>query len=154
INLLNAQDFDLASLCGAKIEQVALTAMKANDQQLLQVTVIRMNTLMRFALKHGKRNDEARHLYNLVFHYRRFIEHLIDHNQRDYACHCVFYLRSYGNEAYQQGRKGSPLLFIVDVIAAEIRKILIRAYQAQWPEEIQRSLLLELLQVDNPPELD
>lgn len=154
ILLLNAQDFDLASLCGAKIEQVALTAMKAKDSRLLAVTIIRMNTFMRFALKHGKAHDEARHLYNLVYHYRQFIEHLIDFDQQDYTQQCVFYLRSYGNEAYQHGRKGSPLLFIVDVIAAEMRTILIKAYQANWPKEIQRSLLSELLQVDNPPELD
>lgn len=154
ITLLSAQDFDLASLCGAKIEQVAFTAIKANDIPLLDVTIIRMNTLMRFALKHGKAQDEARHLYNLVYHYRQFIEHLIDFDQKAHAKRCIFYLRSYGNEAYQHGRKSPPLLFIVDVIAAEIRKILIKAYQVRWPVDIQRSLLNELLQVDSPPELD
>ena len=154
IGLLNSQEFDLASLCGAKVEQVGLTAIQANDLELLDVTVIRMNTLMRFALKHGQVQNEARHLYNLVYHYRRFIEHLIEFEQPEQTLRCVVYLRSYGNEAYQAGQLSPPLLFIVDVIAAEIRAILIRAYKAKWPVEIQRSLLDELLQVDNPPELD
>ncbi|MEM9137710.1 MAG: hypothetical protein AAGB01_10230 [Cyanobacteria bacterium P01_F01_bin.42] len=153
ISSLESQDFDLASLCGAKVEQVGLTAIQANDTRLLDATVIRMNTLMRFALKHGQVHGEARHLYNLVYHYRRFIEHLIDHAQPAQAKRCVFYLRSYGNEAYRAGLRSPSLLFIVDVIAAEMRTVLIRGYHAQWSLDIQRALLEEFLLVDSPPEL-
>lgn len=154
IQLLEDREFDLASLCGAKMSQVGLCAIQANDDQLVELTTIRINTMLRFAMKYGSSQQEVRHLYNMVFHYRQFIEFLIEANQREQAQKCVFYLRSYGNEAYHLGRSNPPLLFIVDVVAAEIRKILIKTYEAKWPKGIQRSLLDEMLKVDNPPELD
>ncbi|MCM1983331.1 hypothetical protein [Lyngbya confervoides] len=154
LRLLEDQEFDLASLCGTQLIQVGATALQANDEGLLDITITRINTLMRFALKHGLTHNEARHLYNLVFHYRELIESLIEFERRQKAQRCVYYLRTYANEIYQQGQSTPQVLFIVDVVAAEMRTLLIKTHQARWPLEIQRSLLSEMLQVDNPPELD
>ena len=46
------------------------------------------------------------------------------------------------------------MYFIVDVFAAEMKKILILVYRQNWPLDMQRKLLDQMLQVDSPPELD
>jgi hypothetical protein len=154
LSLLDDREFDLAALCGYELSQIGATAIKANDDLVLHILMIRFNTLMRFAFKHGVTHNEARHLYNLVFHYRRFIEFLIQFDKRDQAKQAVYYLRRYGNEAHDYGQTSPVLYFIVDVIAAEIKKLLILANECYWPLSLQGNLLNELLQVDAPLEVD
>jgi hypothetical protein len=136
------------------MSKIGLVAIQAHDDQLLGVIVVRFNTLCRFALKHGVKNNEARNLYNLAFHYRTFIENLVLHNQVKHAQQSVYYLRRYGNEAYGYGRTSPAMYFIVDVIAAEMKTLLILVHQQQWSLEMQKQLLNEMLQVDSPPEID
>jgi hypothetical protein len=154
VRLLEEAEFDLASLCVSEMSKIGLKALDINDDRLLDVLIIRFNTLCRFALKHGVKNNEARNLYNLAFHYRTFITSLISSNKIEQAQDSFIYLRRYGNEAYRYGSISSAMYFIVDVIAAEMKKILILAYQRNWPLEIQARLLDEMLQVDSPPEID
>lgn len=154
VHLLEEDEFDLASLCVAEMSKIGLKALAINDDRLLDVLIIRFNTLCRFALKHGVKNNEARNLYNLAFHYRTFITSLVSHDKIQQAQDSFVYLRRYGNEAYGYGRTSSAMYFIVDVIAAEMKKILILVYKQGWPLEIQARLLDEMLQVDSPPEID
>jgi hypothetical protein len=154
IQFLNGANFDLAALCGAELRRVGAATLTLNDHATLELVVIRFNTMMRFALKHGAHHNEARHLYNLVFHYRGFIEDLVHRDERQSALQCFYYLRFYGNEAYALGRLSPALYFIVDVFAAELRSLLMLVYEQNWPLTIQQQLLDELLQVDRPPELD
>ncbi|MGB7417441.1 MAG: hypothetical protein WA902_24810, partial [Thermosynechococcaceae cyanobacterium] len=154
VHLLEEAEFDLASLCVSEMSKIGLKALAINDDRLLDVLIIRFNTLCRFALKHGIKHNEARNLYNLAFHYRTFITSLIGSNKLQQAQDSFIYLRRYGNEAYRYGSDSSAMYFIVDVIAAEMKKILILAYQQSWPLEIQARLLDEMLQVDSPPEID
>lgn len=93
-------------------------------------------------------------MYNLIFHYRGFIEDLIRQGARETAKTCFHYLRHYGNEAYALGSRSPVLYFIVDVFAAEMRSLLMLVHDQHWPPEIQEHLLDELLQVDRPPQPD
>ena len=154
VRLLTDAEFDLASLCASEMSKIGLTALHVGDDQLLNVLIIRFNTMLRFALKHGRANNEARHLYNLAFHYRTFIENLVAYNKISAAYQGFQYLRTYGNEAFRYGHSTSAMFFIVDVFAAEMKKILVLVYQQEWPLEIQKQLLSEMLKVDNPPEID
>jgi hypothetical protein len=154
VRLLTNSEFDLASLCASEMSKIGLTALHVGDDQLLSVLIIRFNTMLRFALKHGRAHNEARNLYNLAFHYRTFIENLVAYNKVHAALQSFHYLRTYGNEAYSYGSSSSAMFFIVDVFAAEMKKILILVYQQEWPLDIQRQLLSEMLKVDNPPEID
>nr|WP_238718392.1 hypothetical protein [Petrachloros mirabilis] len=154
VYLLEESEFDLASLCASEMSKVGLAALSIQAEKLLNLIVIRFNTMLRFALKHGVKNNEARNLYNLAFHYRTFIEALVRHGQVASATQSFYYLRSYGNEIYAYGRTSPAMYFIVDVFAAEMKKILIQVYYQHWPLSTQRHLLEEMLQVDSPPEVD
>ena len=154
VHLLEESEFDLASLCVSEISKIGSKALAIKDDRLLDVLIVRFNTLCRFALKHGVTHNEARNLYNLAFHYRTFIASLVRHNKLQQAQDSFIYLRRYGNEAYACGHTSSAMYFIVDVIAAEMKKILILVYNQGWPLEIQARLLDEMLQVDSPPEVD
>jgi hypothetical protein len=146
--------FDLAALCAAEVRRIGVIANAVQDQWVLDLVVVRFNTMLRFALKHGVTHNEARNLYNLIFHYRGFIEDLIRQEERQKAQECFHYLRSYGNEAYALGKLSPALYFIVDVFAAEMRSLLILVHEQNWPLDVQHQLLLELLQVDSPPQSD
>ena len=56
--------------------------VEKNDQALVELITIRLNTYFRFSLKHGQHHNEPRNLYNLVFHYGQFIDYLIENNER------------------------------------------------------------------------
>lgn len=154
VHLLDDLEFDLASLCASEISNIGLTAIEIADDHLLEVIIVRFNTMFRFALKHGIKHNEARNLYNLAFHYRAFIESLVTHNRIHHSWQSFYYLRMYGNEAYGYGQTSPAMYFIVDVIAAEMKKILILVHQHRWSTEIQKQLLGEMLLVDRPPEID
>lgn len=154
VHLLDDSEFDLASLCASEMSNIGLTAIELEDDQLLEVIIVRFNTMFRFALKHGVKHNEARNLYNLAFHYRAFIESLVTHHRIHHSWQSFYYLRLYGNEAYGYGRTSPAMYFIVDVVAAEMKKILALVHQQQWSEEIQRQLLGEMLLVDRPPEIE
>lgn len=154
VHLLNDSEFDLASLCASEMSNIGLKAIELKDDQLLEVIIVRFNTMFRFALKHGVKHNEARNLYNLAFHYRAFIENLVTHHRLHHSWQSFYYLRLYGNEAYGYGRTSSAMYFIVDVVAAEMKKILVLVHQQQWSEEIQKQLLGEMLLVDRPPEIE
>lgn len=152
IQFLEQGEFDLASLCGSAMSGISLTALQQADDKLIGVIIVRFNTMLRFALKHGVKNNEARNLYNLLFHYRNFIENLVKFGKIEYSKQSFFYLRTYGTEAFKLGRTSPAMYFIVDVFAAEMKRILILVYQYDWDLRVQEELLQEMLQVDSPPE--
>ena len=153
VRFLEENEFNLASLCGSEMCAIAHAILSSGDEDLLELIVIRFNTMLRFAIKHGSRHNEARNLYNLAFHYRRFIESLVHYRHCRIAQKSVNYLRRYGNEIYQLAQQSPALYFIVDVFAAELKKILILVNEAQWDEAMQLELLEEMLRLDNPPDL-
>lgn len=152
--LLEEQEFDLASLCGSEMNRIGFTALRLRDEKLLDVIIIRFNTMLRFALKHGVKHNEARNLYNLAFHYRNFIENLVRHGRISQSKRSFRYLRNYGTEIFKYGRTSPSMYFIVDVFAAEMKRILILAHEQSWPLEIQGELLNEMLQIDSPPDIE
>jgi len=152
IKLIEEKEFDLASLCCLEINRVGEVALTWGDDLLLGVIIIRFNTLLRFALKHGVKNNEARNLYNLIFHYRNFITNLVLYNKIQLAKQSFYYLRIYGTEIYRHGRISPSMYFIVDVFAAEMKEILIQVNEHGWSFDVQRELLEEMLLIDNPPD--
>ncbi|MDG2198459.1 MAG: hypothetical protein P8O70_16580 [SAR324 cluster bacterium] len=146
--------FDLASLVAAEMSEIGLTAIEVEDDNLVDVIIIRFNTLLRFAIKHAIKNNEARNLYNVAFHYGNFVNHLADHQRIDYLKRCFMYFRIYGIEIFKHGKNSPALYFIVDVIATEMKKLLEKVYNEKWDRDLQTHLLGEILQVDNPPDVN
>ena len=154
IKLLDEGSFDLSSLLAGELAHIGLIAIEKEDDNLVNVIIVRFNTLIRFATKHGTKNNEPRNLYNLAFHYGNFINYLVDHKKIQQVKQCLFYLRIYGIEIFKHGRNCPPLFFIVDVIAAEMKKILEKVFQYEWDHELQNGFLSEILMVDNPPDIN
>lgn len=142
--------FDLASLCGSEMNLVGESAIQVEDEYLMGSILIRFNTMMRSAFKHGIANQEARNLYNLAFHYSTFIKLLALNNRTEYVRQAMWYLRNYGSEVFRNSQTQQTLYFINDVITFEMKEVLVLIAELQWDIELQKKLLLELLEMDNP----
>ncbi|MGK5093689.1 hypothetical protein WDW89_16970 [Deltaproteobacteria bacterium TL4] len=154
IKLMEKGEFDLTSLCASQMTIVGATALEAGDNELLDLIIIRFNTYLRFAIKHGIKNNEGRNLYTTAFHYGNFIEHLVRHKKIEHVKRCFMYFRIYGTEIFKHGRNSPAMYFIVDVFAAEMKKSLMLVHEKDWDLELQRGLLKEFLMIDSPPDLN
>jgi len=154
IRLLEHGEFDLSSMVAGEMATLGLTAIEEDNTELVDIIIIRFNTLLRFAIKHGVRNNEPRNLYNLGFYYGNFIKHLVEHKKIDHVKRCFMYLRIYGVEIFKHGSNSPAMYFIVDVIATEMKKVLEQIYHDGWDVEIQNGMLGEMLQVDSPPDFN
>ncbi|WP_055075800.1 hypothetical protein [Pseudanabaena sp. 'Roaring Creek'] len=148
---IEKHEFDLASLCVSEIYRVGITAISIGDDRLIDTTIVRFNTILRIALKHGTRNNEARNLYNFAFHYGNFISNLVHSHKIEQAKLSFHYLRLYGTEIFKYGKTSPVMYFIVDVFAAEMKKILMLAHELNLDTALQSELLFEMLQVDSLP---
>ena len=154
IRLLERGEFDLSSLVAGEVSEIGLKAIKLKDDDMVEILIIRFNTLLRFAIKHAIRNNEPRNLYNLVYYYGTFVNYLVDHKRDAFVKKCFMYFRIYGVEIFKHGSNAAAMYFIVDVVATEMRKVLERIYEEDWDQELQDGLLNEILQVDNPPDFN
>ena len=154
IRLLEQGEFDLSSMVAGEMTKLGLTAIEEDDTDLIDIIIIRFNTLLRFAIKHGVRNNEPRNLYNLVFYYGNFVKYLVEHKKIDHVKRCFMYLRDYGVQIFKHGSTSPAMYFIVDVIATEMKKVLEQIYHDGWDKEIQNGMLSEMLQVDSPPDFN
>ena len=146
---LDTGEFDLSTLCVEQLTQLGKQAIIQEDFALIDVIIVRLNTYFRFALKHGQHHDEPRNLYNLVFYYGQFIDHLIDHNDVDRMKQCIEYFVFYGQQCFNAISRAKSLAFILDTIAAEMRKIMYKIYNNNWDRKLQRDMLQKFLLFDN-----
>ena len=151
---LDRNEFDLASLCAAELTAVGKTASECNDNPLLKALIFQFNTMMRFAIKQATRFNEARNLYNLAFHYANFVNSLASHHQIDLVKECFHFFRMYGNEIFNHAKQNYSLYFIIAVLTAELKNILINIHKKSWDIEIQGELLDQILELDTPPDMD
>ncbi len=153
IKLMEQCEFELASLCAAEVAEIGEAAVATNDEDLLDTLLVKFNTFLRFAIKHAINNNEARHLFNLAFHYARFLQHLLKHGQHERLQRSFYYWRRYSNEIFNHSVKNQALYFIVGVFASELRNLLILAHQGGWKHDQMLELLDQFLELDKPPEV-
>ncbi len=154
IRLLEHGEFDLSSMVAGEMANLGQTAIEEDNPDLVDIIIIRFNTLLRFAIKHGVRNNEPRNLYNLGFYYGNFIRCLVEHKKIDHVKRCFMYLRIYGVEIFKHGSNSPAMYFIVDVIATEMKRVLEQIFHDDWEMELQNGMLSEILQVDSPPDFN
>ena len=150
ITFLERGEFDLSTLC---VEQVGLLGRKAielQDDDLITMVMVRLNTHFRFALKHGMANNEPRNLYNMVFHYGLFVDALAQAGMVDRVKTCFFYFTFYNAECFKAVRYAPAVGFILDVIATEMQKVVIHIQELGWEDEVHDALLKSFLLLDNP----
>ena len=151
---LDKGEFDLSTLCVEQLSQVGKTAMECDDQELIEVITVRLNTYFRFALKHGQHNNEPRNLYNLVFHYGQFLSYLVEHRQVDRVKTCIGYFVFYGQQCFNAIPRARSLAFILDILASEMQKLMQIIYQNNWERKLQQELLQKFLLFDNFQDMD
>ena len=146
---LETGEFDLSTLCVEQLVQIGKTAIECDDQELIEVVTVRLNTYFRFALKHGQHHNEPRNLYNLVFHYGQFLGYLMEYKQVDRTRTCIGYFVFYGQQCFNAISRAGSLAFILDVLASEMQKLMIKIQQKNWDRELQDELLQKFLLFDN-----
>jgi hypothetical protein len=141
--------FDLASLCGSELNLIAETVMEQGDDALMAYMLVRFNTMMRSAFKHGVSQQETRNLYNLAFHYSTYIKQLALNDRKELVKKAMRYLKMYGSEIFVNSQTHQTLAFINDVFTFEMKEVLILINELDWERNIQRMLLCELLEMDD-----
>ncbi len=149
IKLIEEDEFDLASLCGYELSQCGKVAIEENDIDLMKIVLIRFNTLMRFGIKHGLKNKEARNLYNAVFHYSGYIHYIIESKNEAMIRESCKYFNIYVNEIYRHSRGESAFIFLVDAFTWEFKRILIELYKHDIDVALQKDILALFLRIDN-----
>ncbi len=150
LKLIENGDFALASLCAYEISVCGGVAVKVKDEALLNIALIRFNTILRFGIKHGLRNSgEARNVYNAVFHYSEFINHIISEKNTEFIKKSCFYINIYTKEIYRHSLKEPNFTFLVDVFTWETKKVLVNLHHQDIPKELQNEVLNMFLQIDN-----
>jgi hypothetical protein len=151
---LDAGEFDLSTMCVEQLSQVGKTAIACDDQELIEVITVRLNTHFRFALKHGQHHNEPRNLYNLVFYYGQFIGYLMVYKHVSRIKTCIGYFVFYAQQCFNAIQRAKSLAFILDVLAFEMQKLLIKIYQENWDRELQDEMLQKFLVFDNFQDMD
>jgi hypothetical protein len=150
ITFLENGAFDLSTLCTEQVGRLGRRAIELQDDDLISLVMVRFNTHLRFALKHALLNNEPRNLYNLIFHYGLFMDAHTCADMIDRVKTCFFYMTFYNNECFKATQQAPSVGFILDVIATEMKKVMIRVAERQWDETIHDTLLQSFLQLDNP----
>ena len=112
INFLEKGDFDLSTLCVEQVGMLGRKGIELKDDDLITMIMVRLNTHLRFALKHGMYNNEPRNLYNLIFHYGLFTNALVEAGMVDRVKTCFFYLTFYNAECFKAVRQSPAVGFI------------------------------------------
>jgi hypothetical protein len=152
IQLINKGHFDLASLCVFEVAEIGRLAIQCRDHPLIHATLVHLNTILRFSIKHGLRHSEARNLYNAIFHYSHFIDEMVQQQQPDHVRIACTHLKNYSAEIFHHSRTEPAFRFLVDAFVNEMKNILIALSEAGWPADFQAEMLDLLLQMDHSPE--
>ncbi len=149
IKLIEEEEFDLASLCGYELSQCGKVAIEENDIAIMNVVLIRFNTLMRFGIKHGLKNKEARNLYNSIFHYSGYVHYIIESKNEKMIKESCKYFNIYINEIYRHSRNEPAFIFLVDAFTWEFKRILINLDKYELNIALQKEVLGMFLRIDN-----
>ena len=111
------------------------------QDKMMDLVLIHLNTHLRFALKHGRLNNEPRNLYNLIFHYGKFVQSLIEHRDLPRVKTSYGHYLFYGQAIFEALLDAPSLAFILDTLAKEMKKGLIKMYELHWDREHYLSLI-------------
>lgn len=149
-NLMEGDDYELASLLTSEVVEIGRLALELNQGQLVREIIIRFNTFFRFAIKHAIRKNDPRNLHNLSFYYGNLLIAFVDYSETELVQQGYFYFRLYRSEVYKNTSTNPALHFIGDALTAELKRVSIFVSEKGWDEADQEALLSEILLLDNP----
>lgn len=159
-----SSDYDLASLCMKELQETCRVIIQnaaldsqtsgmpasapMNTTATLDFFLVWFNTFLRVAIKDAEKVCDIRNLFNLLFYYGQLAGCLVVAQRTDTLRTVFRYLRIYGEELYNKSRRDRFLEFAVDVVAAEMSKVLRQIHADRWPTSVQIELLKVLMSVD------
>ena len=154
LRFLEREEFELSTLCVVQVSEICKVALEEDDDPLVELTIIRLNTILRFGIKQGVRHVEIRNLYNAIDQYGKFIPTALAQGKIKYVEQGCRHLKSYGTEIYRISLKLPEFKFLVDVVAAEMKRVLIALATADSPLDLQERVLDLMLQLDTVPDIE
>ena len=154
ISFIEAGEFDLSTLCVDQVQRIGIQAVELKHDKMMDLVLIHLNTHLRFALKHGRLNNEPRNLYNLIFHYGKFVQSLIEHRDLPRVKTSYGHYLFYGQAIFEALLDAPSLAFILDTLATEMKKGLIKMYELHWDREHYFEQLKQFLLLDNLQNID
>ena len=149
-SFLEAKDYELASDCTSRIVALGTRSLKTDDDVLLSLITIRLNTLFRFSIKHGLAQKSSRAINNFIFQAGKLMDTAIALNHVVVLRNMFQYINIYGKELFLLGIKEEKIKFAVSFLLAEAKRILIKINEADWDMQEQETLLKLMLEVDDP----
>ncbi|MEO5602008.1 MAG: hypothetical protein ABIR06_13895 [Cyclobacteriaceae bacterium] len=122
--LIKESHYDLASLCGNELYASARNAADLDDQEVVNTIIIHFNTILRFGINHGIKAREIRNVYNTIFHYSQLIHFFIKKREEERVVQCCRYFGFYANEVGKLSLSEPLFLFLIEIFAIEMQKIL------------------------------
>jgi len=154
ISFIEAGEFDLSTLCVDQVQRIGVQAVELKHDKMMDLVLIHLNTHLRFALKHGRFNNEPRNLYNLIFHYGKFVQSLIEQRDLPRVKTSYGHYLFYGQAIFEALLDAPSLAFILDTLATEMKKGLIKMYELHWDREHYFEQLKQFLLLDNLQNID
>ncbi len=154
ISFIEAGEFDLSTLCVEQVKRIGVKAVELKQEKMMDLVLIHLNTHLRFALKHGRLNNEPRNLYNLIFHYGKFVQSLIEQRDLPRVKTSYGHYLFYGQAIFEALLDAPALAFILDTLATEMQKGLIKMYHLHWDRDHYFDQLKQFLLLDNLQNID
>ncbi|MEQ1811002.1 MAG: DUF2254 family protein [Terricaulis sp.] len=131
---------DINYLIAIDTRYIAEAAAKANDEQLIQLTLRFLNSFVRATLN----ARDVRTVYNVLNQYRKLGEFMLLEGHHDAALECVRHIKYYGLVAFDM-----DLHFVTETVAHDMSTLAQLANQVGSPAE--PSILADFLELDRPP---
>ncbi|MBK8544600.1 MAG: hypothetical protein IPL62_14220 [Caulobacteraceae bacterium] len=131
---------DINYLIAIDTRYIAEAAAKANDEQLIQLTLRFLNSFVRATLN----ARDVRTVYNVLNQYRKLGEFMLLEGHHDAALECVRHIKYYGLVAFDM-----DLHFVTETVAHDMSTLAQLANQVGSPAE--PNILADFLELDRPP---
>lgn len=142
--LMKDSHYDLASLCGSELLGVGKVAISANEEEAINLVIIRFNTFLRYGINHGLKSKELRYAYNTIYHYSHFVGLLLSSGLESKVKLCFQYFCFYLNEVIRLSLSDPLFIVLVNTLAEKLKGILIDVNKSNFQRENQAAMLMML----------
>lgn len=142
--LVKDSHYDLASLCGSELLGVGKVAILAEEEEVINLLIVRFNTFIRYGINHGLKSRELRYAYNIIYHYSHFAGMLISSGQESKVKLCFQYFCFYLNEVIRLSLSDPLFIVLVNSFAEKLKEILIAVNKSNFDRQNQAAMLMML----------
>jgi hypothetical protein len=145
--LLKDSHYELASLCGHELVETGKSAVRLDDQPVVNMVIVHFNTFLRYGINQGLKTREIRNVYNTIYHYSQLIHLFMERKEESRILQCCQYLAIYAREAAKLSLSEPLFIFMIEAIAWELKKFLVFLHENEFSRELQRIVMVSLTQL-------